>query len=282
MERMRLIDTHLHVWDPEVFDYAWLDEVPELKRRRGFEELSADFAPDEGDEVRYVFVQADCAAEQSLPEVDWVSAMAEANGVAGIVAAAPLEVGADVEETLAALRDRPLVIGVRRLLQSEPQGFALQDAFLAGARTLARTGLTFDACVVEALIPDVTALADAAPDLTIVLDHLGKPDVAGGDFDSWRRAIGDLAARPNVNCKISGLPSLTTADWTPDDLTPYLDVAVASFGADRCMFGSDWPASSLQSSYTRWLQFVRAWSGTLSTAEAESVLWRTAERVYGV
>lgn len=276
---MRVVDAHLHVWDPSVLSYPWLAEIPELNVRNGVAELAAAESFTGSSRPEHVFVQADCLPDQAEAEVDWVSSVAQAARIRAIVAFAPLELGTAVGEILDRLVSRPLVVGVRRLLQSEPVGFALDDRFLAGARELAARGLSFDACVVEHQLGDITALADAVPELSIVLDHLGKPTI-GGDAGVWRLAITELARRPNVSCKISGLPSLTTPEWTAGLLRPYFDHCTEVFGADRLMYGSDWPASSPQTSYERWQRTVQGWANELSPTEAVALMGGTASAFY--
>jgi L-fuconolactonase len=145
MGRMRVVDAHLHLWDPAVLSYDWL-EGP-LLRSFGPAELDAALAEAPDAEYGFVFVQAECAPEQSLAEVDWVAALAGRVGVRGIVARAPLEDPHATREHLAAYADRPLVVGVRRLLQSEPAGFSATPGFRESARAVASAGLAFDACV---------------------------------------------------------------------------------------------------------------------------------------
>jgi L-fuconolactonase len=291
---VKTIDSHLHVWDPSRFRYEWLDDLPPLNRGYGFDELRAEqqggtaapnpAAPNTDAPDGYVFVQADCSAEQSYDEAAWVSELAATEPIVGIVAAASLESGDAVAPALERLRELPLVVGVRRLLQQEPLGFALGDGFLAGARALAAAGLSFDAGVTHRHLPDVVALVDAVPDLVVVLDHFGKPDVASADpaaFAAWRNDLAQLASRPAVSCKFSGLPPQAgTPDWTAKQFTPYFDTALEFFGADRCLFGSDWPASSLQTGYTRWLDFVREWAAPLSEDERIAIFSGTATSVY--
>lgn len=278
---MRIVDAHLHVWDTERFDYAWLREVPDLDRPLGFAELARERGEGAAHIDAFVFVQADCRPDQAIAEVDWVASLSALGPVAGVVAFAPLEDGDAVSVHLDALTERPLVVGVRRLLQSEARGFAGTETFRAGARALAERSLSFDACVTADQIDDVTALADAVPDLAIVLDHLGKPAIATDDHRSWAASLSELSRRDNVVCKVSGLPPQTgTESWTLDELRPYLDTALDAFGADRLLFGSDWPASSGQSSYDRWLDAVLEWAAPLSAAERSAVLSDTAARVY--
>jgi L-fuconolactonase len=280
---MRIVDAHLHVWDTDRLDYPWLREVPTLDRPMGFAELAAARGEGAAHVDGFVFVQADCRADQALDEVQWVSSIAAGGPVVGIVAFAPLEEGDAVSAHLDALLECELVVGVRRLLQSEPLGFAGSDDFRAGVRALAPRSLSFDACVTERQLDDVSALADAAPELSIVLDHLGKPDIAAGSPGAWRRSVGELARRPNVVCKVSGLPPQTGTDaWTLDGVRPYLDTVLDAFGAERLLFGSDWPASSGQTTYDRWLDAVLEWSAPLSADERTALFGATAERVYGL
>jgi L-fuconolactonase len=282
---MRIVDAHLHVWDTDRLDYAWLHDIPALDRPLGFAELAASRDDGARHVDGFVFVQADCRPDQAIDEVDWVSSIAAQGPVLGIVAFAPLEEGGSVAAHLDSLRERDLVVGVRRLLQSEPRGFSATDDFVAGAWALAARSLVFDACVTADQLDDVTALADTVPDLAIVLDHLGKPDIAAGADPrrAWLRSLRELALRPNVVCKVSGLPPQTGTDaWTLDDLRPHLDAALDAFGADRVLFGSDWPASSGQTSYDRWLDAVAEWSAPLSDGERASLFAGTADRVYGL
>lgn len=284
MVRMRAVDSHLHLWDPGVLEYDWLEG--RLLRSFGPDELGAAVAEAPADEDGFVFVQADCAPRQSVAEVDWVAELAPRVGVRGIVAHAPLEDPAAAEAHLEAYADRPLVIGIRRLLQSAPDGYALRPGFRAAAQAVASAGLTFDACVRAHQLPDVVALADAVPDLSIVLDHLGKPAVGSAGAPApaagtvWASALAGLAERPNVVCKLSGLPAESEGEWSAAQLRPFLDVALDAFGPERLLFGGDWPVSE---PYGRWVEAVSAWAlDRLGASGADAVLADNAERVYGL
>lgn len=279
---MRVVDGHLHLWDPATLSYEWL--TGPLLRRFGPDELSVALqgAPDA--DCAFVFVQAECAPEQSIAEVDWVASLVPRVPVRGVVARAPLEDPAATDQHLEAFAARPLVVGVRRLLQSEPEGFCLRPGFLRSAQAVAAAGLTFDACVRWEQLPDVVALADALPDLEIVLDHLGKPDVGTrevadpADGTPWAESLRDLAARLNVVCKLSGLPAESAGEWTDAQLHPFLDVALDAFGPDRLLFGSDWPVSA---PYGRWLETVSSWlADRVGQHHQRAVLAGNAERVY--
>jgi L-fuconolactonase len=272
-----MIDAHVHFWDPERLHYAWLDALPPLRRA---------FTPADLDYGRHtvrgqIFVQADCRDAEALAEVAWVEGLAGRHRtIVGIVAHAPLERGDAVRAQLDALAARPRVVGVRRLLQGEPPALLAAESLVRGLELTAALGLTFDACVTHEQLPAVTALADRCPGLTIVLDHLGKPDVAGARLDPWRADLAALALRPNVHCKLSGLT--TEADherWRPEDLRPYLEHALAAFGPQRCLAGSDWPVATLATTAERWFDVLL---DVVPAADRDAVFSSTAIRVYGL
>jgi L-fuconolactonase len=236
-----VIDAHIHLWDPGVLEYPWL---PDALRR-----------PHVAFDGRAVVVEADAVGD----ELRWLEGL---DGVEAIVAHAPLEEPCD----LAALAERPLVRGVRRLLQGEPD--ALFDAVRDNVRALAEHELPFDACITQDQLHKLTALVGACDETTFVLDHCGKPRA----LDPWRADLSELASRENVVCKLSGLTTEVTGD-----VRPYLEHALQVFGPERCLFGSDWPVASLTTTYEQWLEAV---SGLLGEGERGSVLVGTAERVY--
>jgi L-fuconolactonase len=234
-----IIDAHIHFWDPGVLDYPWL---PDALRH-----------PHVAHDGRAVVVEADAVGD----ELTWLESL---DGVEAIVAHAPLEEPCD----LAALAERPLVRGVRRLLQ----GTDLFDAVRDNVRALAEHDLPFDACVTQDQLPKLIALVAACEETTIVLDHCGKPRA----LDPWRAQLSQLARHDNVVCKLSGLTTEVAGD-----VRPYLEHALEVFGPERCLFGSDWPVASLTTTYEQWLDVV---SGLLGEGERGAVLAGTAVRIY--
>jgi L-fuconolactonase len=283
---MHILDAHLHLWDPAVLDYGWLSG--DLDRTFGPRELEHALAG-MSDDRAFIFMQADARPDQALAEVDWVASLPLP--VRGFIAFAALERGDAVAEHLAALSSRPGVVGVRRLLQGEAPGFALTPDFLRGAELAAAHGLVFDACVRgEAQLRDVAALADELPQLRIVLDHLGKPVVGSSEAPAepsaggWSRSIRDLAERPNLVCKVSGLPGESDGAFSAAQLEPFLDVALEAFGEERLLYASDWPASfpgDTVAGYGAWERIVREWIASRGI-DADAVLRTNAERVYGL
>ncbi len=277
---LKIVDSHVHFWEPGRLEYAWLREFPSLNRPRLPDHLSARSA--DWSVEALVFVQADCATEQGLAEVDWVTALAQDDRrIQAVVAFAPLERGEDVHRELADLRRRPLVRGVRRLIQSEPLGFSRLPGFVAGVQRLAEFGLSCDLCLRHFQMRDVIELVSQCPRVDFVLDHIGKPDIKHGRLDPWRTELAELARLPNVMCKLSGL--VTEADWqrwTAADLRPFLEHALSVFGPDRVMFGSDWPVASLAATYPRWVETLMAATGSLPIGDREKLFWRNAARFY--
>ena len=278
-----LIDTHVHLWEPSYLTYSWLAGVPALNRPHGLAEFRRDCG---GVAVaKWIFVQCECDPTQSQAEAEWVSGLARQDPrLRGIVAQAPLEQGAAAAPALARLAALPLVKGVRRLLQSEPDdAFCLRPDFVRGVQLLPQFGLSFDLCVFHRQLANVIQLVRRCPEVSFVLDHIGKPDIKAGRLDPWRAELRELAALPNVVCKLSGL--VTEADWaawTPADLRPYLDHVLACFGPDRLMFGGDWPVSTQATDYPRWVATLDAALAGCSHDERQRIYVRNAERVYRV
>ena len=278
-----IVDSHVHLWDPAQFRYVWLDGVPALNR--AFEPADFAGASAPADVSKFIFVECGREPAQSLAEVDWISRLAKSEPrLKGIVAHASLEHGEAARPQLETLASRPLVKGVRRNLQSEPDPeFCLGSAFLSGVKLLAEFGFTFDLCVRHEQLPAASELARRVPEVTFVLDHLGKPDVRNQGFQPWANELDALAALPNVFAKISGLTTEAHwKDWQPTDLAPYLRQAFDTFGPERLMFGSDWPVMTLATSYQRWIETVQTHL-PFSKEQDWIRLFRTnAERIYRV
>ncbi len=283
MNALPLVDAHVHLWDPAQLRYAWLDGLPALNRPflpEDFAAASAGF-----NVTKMIFVEAGCESAQSLAEVDWVTRLAKNEPrLRGIIAHAPLEKGAAVQAELIALATRTLVKGIRRLLQSEPEtDFCLRPDFVAGVKLLANFGFTFDLCIRHDQLRGVAKLVEFVPEVTFILDHFGKPDVRGKQTEPWATDFKTLAAFPNVVCKLSGLT--TEADWNhwqSDDLKFYVEHTLDTFGFDRILFGSDWPVSTLATTYPRWVETIFDMTSFASPAERTKLFQTNAERIYRI
>lgn len=224
-------------------------------------------------------IEAGRVPEQAAEEVSWVRReAAERPWIRGIVAHADLE-DPRAEQTLRAYGADPLVVGVRRNLQDEADGFVASAAMLHGTRLLGEYGLPFDACVRARQLPELIELARGCPQTTIVLDHLGKPRPGPG-HDAWCAAIRELGALPNVVCKLSGLcteaPAGTPRAYFIETLRYVLEV----FGAQRCLYGSDWPVLELATTGAAWLATVREAVERHDAGALPAVMAGNAERLY--
>jgi len=271
-----LIDSHVHVWDPAANDYGWLSG-----------ELDRAYLPDEyragaPHTTGVIFVEANAA--DSVAEAGWVAGLSWPE-LLGIVAHAPLELGAAVSHHLDRLEESGRVVGIRRQLQDEPLGFFDHPGLLEGLRVLAAGGRPFDACVRHEQLPALTDLLARVPDLPVVLDHLGKPPVALGDDGTWARNLAALAALPRVRVKLSGIAPEGSADRAVrEQARRWLAAALELFGPERCMLGSDWPVSAIsppRETPGEWLEHVVSDLGA-SDGDRDWLTWRTASAFYGV
>jgi L-fuconolactonase len=276
-----IIDTHVHLYDPNRFRFSWLAGkllpphlLPEFDAMRGAVEVEG---------IVWVEVAADPG--QHLEEARFVADLAAtAPRLQGMVAAAPLEHGDGVRADLEQLAALPLVKGVRWLLQNEPDpAFCLRPGFIEGIKLLPDHGLFFDLCIFHHQLANVIELVRRCPEVRFILDHIAKPGIKAGLFDPWRTELAQLAAMPNVWCKISGV--ITEADhsaWTREQLRPYIRHVAESFGFDRTMFGSDWPVSEFTHRYPAWVEIVDWALADCSEAERRKLFRDNAIAAYNL
>lgn len=282
MTKRDVVDSHVHFWDPNEVRYPWLESVPALQDRFGPEDFRLATAPAEISEV--VFVECDADPEAAVDEVAFVESLANGTPdfVGAIVAHAPLHLGDRAAQPIEALAARPLVRGVRRLLQDEADPeYCLRPAFQEGVRHLARNDLSMDLCIRHHQLPGVIELARAIDDVRFVLDHVGKPDIVGSELDPWRSQIRELASLENVQCKISGV--VTEADhaaWSVADLRPYVEHVIECFGFDRVLYGGDWPVVNLAGGYARWFDAITELTASCSDDELARLFAANARAFY--
>jgi len=276
---MEIIDAHHHLWDKSRFDYSWLASVPEIDRNF----LVADYEESIRGTgvVKSVHVQADVDSQFALQETRWVLSMAEADTpIEGVVAWAPVE-DPGLDEFLDTLGEHPKLKGFRRLIQTQAVDFCSRPEFIAGVRKLAARGFSFDLCIYHPQLSAVVELVRQVPEMSFVLDHVGKPDIKAGGMQPWKEQLRELASFPNTFCKVSGM--VTEADpknWTCELLRPYIDSAIEVFGFERIMFGSDWPVCLQGASYSQWLETVVEAVQGAKSEEQEQLFNRTAARFY--
>jgi L-fuconolactonase len=269
------VDAHFHLWVYEPHELDWISEKMSVLRR---DFLAADAAGEfAGNGVRGgVVVQA----RSSLAENDFLLAERAASsailGVVGWVDLCAEDVGATLERYAGAL------VGVRHIVQAEPDSeFLLRPDFQRGVDLLDGFGMTYDILIRPQHLPAACTFADRNPGLRLVVDHLAKPRIAAGLMEPWATDFRELAERPNVHLKASGL--VTEAhwgSWTAEQLRAYLDVAFEAFGAERIMFGSDYPVCLLAASYEQVMSGVTGYIAALSDNERSLVLAENAIQFY--
>lgn len=282
-----VVDAHHHLWDLKIRAQDWL-RAPELKP------IWRDFQLDELEpEARLAGVDQTILVQvaASTDETREFLAFAACNKlIGGVVGWLDLE-SDDPAARLAALRRGPggqTLKGVRHLVQDEPDpDWLTRPSVRRGLHAVADAGLPYDLLVKPPQYAAALATVRALPELTFVLDHLGKPpitdDGASGPDPAWTAWLGEMAAEPNVVCKLSGM--ITEAHWstwTVADLQPYADVALEAFAPERLIFGSDWPVCLLAGTYTEVANAARDLIAEFSESERSAVFGGTAARVYGL
>ncbi len=284
MTRPRIIDSHVHLWDPDRVMIPWLAKVPTINRLINLDEYAE--VTDGLDVEGLVYLQVEVAPPYALVEARDLVNLARADSrVKGVVAWAPLEYGEKVRyflEELVALG--PEIKGVRRIVQDEPDPeYCLQPDYIRGNQLLGEFGLKSDICCNFRQLGPNVELVRQCPGTEFILDHIAKPNIRGGEFEPWASQMTELASLPNVVCKISGATTEANLEsWTIDDVAPYVNHALTAFGEDRVVFGSDWPVVTLASPYKRWVETVDSLTADWSD-DARYKLWRgNAIRFYGL
>jgi L-fuconolactonase len=219
---------------------------------------------------------------QTLEETRWLLDMAtHSPSILGVVGWVDLR-SPDIRAQLKVLAQNPKLVGIRHIVQSEPDHrFLLQPEFLRGISVLEEFDLAYDILIYTRHLPVAAEFVARFPRQRFVLDHLAKPPVKSGNVDSWAQGIERLAAFPNVFCKLSGL--VTEADWRgwkPEQMIPFLDVAFESFGPDRLMIGSDWPVCLVAASYERAVEVVKSYVLRHKPESQDGVLGGNAQRFW--
>lgn len=277
---MSRIDSHHHLWNYEPAAYPWIsDAVPVLKRDYGPRDLEEALA---GTGVTgTIAVQA----QHAVAEAEWLLRLAgEHPVIKGVVGWVPLA-SPRVEGELERLSADPLLKGVRHIVHDEPDdAFILRDDFNRGISRIERFGLVYDVLIFARHLPHAIRFVDRHPRQPFVVDHIAKPVITADRFDdAWARGIRAMAERPHVTCKLSGVVTeVRDPAWSVEVIRPYIDVALEAFGADRLMFGTDWPVCRLRCEYAGWVHAVEELVRALSQDEQRAIWAGTATRVYGL
>jgi L-fuconolactonase len=248
------VDAHQHFWRYSPAEYEWIDDSMAMLRR---DFLPHDLKPEL--ESNNFHGSVAVQARQTLEETRWLLELAERSPwILGVVGWVDLR-APDIRSQLKALARNSRLVGVRHIVQSEPDDrFLLQPSFLRGISALEEFNLAYDILIYAKHLPVAAEFVERFPRQRFVLDHLAKPPIKTGNIDSWAQGISRLATFPNVFCKLSGL--VTEADWQhweARQIIPFLDVALESFGPDRLMIGSDWPVCLVAASYSKAVDVIK-------------------------
>jgi len=270
------IDSHQHFWNYNPEEYPWI--TPEWPIRRSYLPEEAAVELNSCQIEGCVAVQA----RQTLAESEWLLALADRSPfIKGVVGWVDLR-APDVALQLKRFAAHPKFVGVRHVLQDEPDdNYMLDLQFQRGISQLRQFHLTYDLLIFPRQLPAAIKLAAAFPEQPFVLDHIAKPPIKDGALDPWRAHLQHLATLANVFCKVSGM--ITEADWTSwhsKQFKPYLDVVFEAFGKDRVMFGSDWPVALLAGTYRQVFELVRDYVAPLGAGIEAGFFGRNAANFY--
>ena len=279
---MVTIDSHQHFWDPATADYPWMsDAVAPLCRRFGPEDLAPLLKANSIDKSIIVQARSDVAETYELLEMAGTH-----DFIAGVVGWLDLtDEGIDdvLDEVLESTHGRHLV-AVRHQAEDEADpAWLARDDVGRGLRAVAERDLTYDLLVKPPNLESALVAVDRLPDATFVVDHMAKPLIRAGELEPWETLLGELARRPNVWCKLSGI--ITEADhkaWKVADIAPYVERVHAMFGPRRLLFGSDWPVVLLAGTYSDAVTSTLEAVPELTAAERDAIMGTNAVAAYGL
>ena len=273
------IDSHHHFWKYDPRTYSWMNDKMDI--------LKVDYQPadlkkeiDRSGIDGVVSVQAD----QSVRETDDLLEHAKVNDfILAVVGWLPLA-DENVRDLMDKYADNSLLRGIRHVVQDEPDDdFILGEQFNRGVSLLKEYNWVYDILIYERQLSPSIQFVDCHPEQIFVLDHIAKPRIGDSMIEPWKTQMFEMAKRENVSCKLSGIATEANwSEWKKEDLIPYMDVALEAFGADRIMFGSDWPVARLAVEYGPWVEICREFISTLSGDEQNLIEGNVASKVYGL
>jgi predicted TIM-barrel fold metal-dependent hydrolase len=276
------IDTHLHLIYPGRFAYSWTKGIGPLEGKAFRHDDYAKLVAGKAIQAA-IFMETDPDEPNGPAEAKFVSELASQPGslIRGVIATCRPE--RDGFDQYIQSIQHPKLVGCRRILHVMPDDMSRAPLFAENVRRLGRWNLTFDLCFLARQLPAAIELARNCPDVQMILDHCGVPDIASGQLDPWRQHIRDLAALPNVACKISGVPTYCKpGQATLETIRPWVMHCIECFGPDRLVWGGDWPVVVINSSLPDWIDMTRQLITCLSESEQRKVLHDNAVRIYRI
>lgn len=279
---MPRIDTHQHLIHPDRFTYEWTGGAPALAGRsftlHDYRAASAGCGI-----TGTLFMEVDVPAAQSAAEAAFFCQLAQdpSNQLLGVIASGRPEHDG-FESYLDSIR-HPRLVGLRRILHTQPDELSTASRFRKHVGLLGKAGLTFDICALARQLPLVADLIDSCPDTGFILDHCGNPDIAAGDIEPWGTQMRELARRPNVACKISGIiVNADPANLTVSAFRPFIEHVIESFGWDRIIFGGDWPVCNITAGLSAWVDILDEVLAGTNPADRAKLDHLNATRIYGL
>lgn len=278
-----MIDTHIHLLEPDKFTYTWTKGFDALSGRfdlSDYQNITCELGIEGG-----VFMEVDC--EESGAEARYFCQMSEEPGclIRSVVAAGRPEHDG-FEEYLDSIA-HPRLVGIRRVLHTKSDDLSRSSLFRHHVDLLGKRGLSFDVCVTERQLPIALELAKSCSETQLILDHCGCPDISShqdsSHFESWKKNIRDIATLPHVAVKLSGITAYATpAQRNTECMRPYFETLLESFGPDRMLWGSDWPVVNLGDGLPSWVRITRELVQNLHEADQKKILTSTAQRIYRI
>ncbi len=275
-----IIDSHQHFWQVGRFEYPWMSPELGVLYRDYLPEMLEPILKEQG-VAKTILVQA----SNSLAETDWLLSLADQHQfIAGVVGWVDLTDSGMLED-LEVFSANPKFKGVRHLVESEPmEDWLGRPEVIRGLQTLEKHEVSYDLLVHTRHLRYVKTVAEACPELRLVVDHVAKPPISSGEVAEWAKwadALREVAGYPNVSCKLSGLVTETNlTSWRVEDLRPFIEQALEFFGPGRMMFGSDWPVCLLAASYAQVLETFQLLLGELSDEERAMIFGGNAMKFY--
>ncbi len=283
MTGQTLLDTHQHLVYTDKAGYGWTAGLAPLENKsftlHDYQSLTEGLGVGGTLFMEAAVDDGDMEAENGFSSQ---VASASGSGILGLISTCRPETDEGFDAWLDACEGHNAV-GYRRILHVVDDAVSQPASFRANVRKIGARGKVFDMCFLQRQLGIARELAEACDNTTLVLDHCGVPDIAGGDIEAWRAGIDALAELPHVNCKLSGILAYCPAGQANlATIRPYVDHVLDKFGPGRTLWGSDWPVVDLANGLADWIGVTREIRAGLSDGEAAAVAHETAERVYGV
>ncbi|MBC23375.1 MAG: hypothetical protein CMJ32_05595 [Phycisphaerae bacterium] len=281
---MKIVDTHVHAWDPGKLDMPWLDTSPELNRAFMIDQYGDDM--ERHGIVSAVYMEVDVGAGSREAELEFARTLVESNEnpvTAAVLGGCPGEDGFD--QWMHSLADLPWVKGIRHILHSDssPPGACLESRFVDGVGKMGECKLVFDLCQRPGELLDGASLARSCPETTIVVDHCGRAQFQVDADPKWRKGVRELGSLENTVMKISGIGELAgDADLSLQSMAPWFEHMLDCFGSERLVFGSNWPVDRETRTGLAWIDWILELVGREGAQVVDSIFHDNAITVYGL